>query len=64
MFPLLELVVSDGFSEIKVKVGTSFLLVKICLNYLYNYWLKYVFQFQVRVNYHERDLMRECYCCQ
>ena len=29
MFPLQELVVSDGFSEIKVEVGGSFLLVKL-----------------------------------
>ena len=42
MFPLQELVVSDGFSEIKVEIGTSFLFVKSCLNYLLNYWLKYV----------------------
>ena len=34
MFPLQELVVSDGFSEINVEVGASFLFVKSCLNYL------------------------------
>ena len=43
MFSLQELVVSAGFSEIKVEVGATFLFVKNCSNYLYNYWLKMLF---------------------
>ena len=31
---LAGVVVSDGFYEIKVEVGASFLFVKSCLNYL------------------------------
>ena len=34
IFPLQELMVLDGFSEINVDVGTSFLLLKNFLNYL------------------------------
>ena len=34
MFPTKKFVVSDGFSESKVEVGASFLLVKKCLIYL------------------------------
>ena len=34
MFPLRELAVSDGFSEIKVEIGAFFLIVKENLNYV------------------------------
>ena len=50
-----ELVGSDGFSEVKVDVVTSFLLVKNCLNYQLNYRLKH--RLQVIVDHRERDLM-------
>ena len=33
MFPLQELVVPDGFCEIIVEIGASFLFVKNCSNY-------------------------------
>ena len=32
MFPLLELVVLDGFSEIKVEVGASIFFIKNCFS--------------------------------